>query len=121
MHMVSPDRITKLAERHYVKGSAHLYDFASHCYDEGMVEILREVARKELFYNYEPQEPSVEAKEAAAQVQKHYQLLAETLNEAQKEKLESYGEACQTLNALETGEEFIHGFIQGYQYLKEQG
>lgn len=120
MQMVSPTQITKLAEKYHVNGSARVIQFASSCYDKGMAEVLEEVARKELNHHYEPKEPTDDVKDAEAQVFNQYHLLEKTLTEEQKELLRIYDEAYQTLNAIETGEEFIQGFVHGYRYIKQE-
>lgn len=103
-----------------VNATAPVIHFASNCYDKGMVEILEEVARKELCHSHEPKEPPENVKEATEEVQRQYGLLEESLSEEQLGLLKDYDEACQTLNALETGEEFIQGFVRGYRYIKQE-
>lgn len=120
MLMVPPSRIKELAEKQGMKRVAPVLHFASECYDEGMVEILEEVAQKELYYNYDHREPSPKVKQASEHVLKQYQALEETLNEEQKDLLRQYDDASQALTAFEAGEEFIHGFVRGYRYLKQE-
>lgn len=119
MRIVTANRIAELANENKVKNLDPILIFAGNCYEAGMIEILREIAEKEL-ERFPSFKMSPYTNKVTKQVEEKYQLLKNSLNQPQIEVLEDYDDDFHSLIAAESGDYFVEGFVHGYKYLKTE-
>jgi hypothetical protein len=118
--MVSYGKLTELT-RHDRNISANSYDALTALYEAGMCDVLREVAILKSLQ--EPEEKrgvntkqyvDAQKKLVDSQIKLH-----DTLSEEQQDLFREMDTDHSLLNAIESDEFFIKGFIAGYRFLKE--
>ncbi|WP_407270007.1 DUF6809 family protein [Radiobacillus sp. PE A8.2] len=94
-------------------------DFATACYERGMEEVIKDIAFLELD-KFDPIKIRNSTMRLNQVCQQRFDELESLLTSEQKEQLRAYEEAYANFLGAESGDHFIHGFISGYRYLKNQ-
>ncbi|OKL35381.1 hypothetical protein BLL40_15810 [Domibacillus mangrovi] len=119
--MVTTSRIADIAEETSLKVSLdHTLGFGIACYDSGMVEVLRDIAMEELETLTEGVPMTVHTRELTEETEKSYQAIYNGLDQKEKELLHDFQDKFYDMLLAEVGDHFIHGFVQGYRYLKNR-
>lgn len=95
-----------------------ILDFVIACYDSGMVEVIREIAIRDLYTGGGLVNQSKYARKMHAAAEEKYQTLESKLNEEERKLLADLDDAFNDVMAAETYDYYIEGFVRGYRYLK---
>ncbi|MFD2613565.1 hypothetical protein [Paenibacillus gansuensis] len=97
----------------------HLSPFdGTRLFEEGMVEVLRELALTTLFAMDVPASDAYFKAEEVTE-NKRDSMLTSALPDHQKEALIEYEEALNFSRLLENEDHFVAGFLAGYRFLKQ--
>ncbi|OKL36235.1 hypothetical protein BLL40_11515 [Domibacillus mangrovi] len=119
--MVTTSRIADIAEETSLEVSLdHTLGFGTACYDSGMVEVLRDIAAEELETLIEGVPVTVHTRELTGKTEESYQTIYNGLDQKEKELLNVFQDNFHDMLLAEAGDHFIHGFVQGYRYLKNR-
>lgn len=114
--MVSPMTISKIAGRFNNISYDYAGSFGVACYEEGMKQVIKQIARISLFTGG-PIPQSKHARKATKKLENMYQNIVKALKDNDKQTLDKLGEAYSNVMAAECEDHYIEGFIRGYQYL----
>lgn len=117
--MVTPFTIARLADENEIKELHPVLGFGADCYEAGMIEVLKELAERELM-NLPPIKLSELTNGYQGKVDLHYLLLKNALTPQQIKLLEEYSDQFEFLNGSAASDYFIAGFLHGYRYLKSE-
>jgi predicted nucleotidyltransferase len=117
--MVNRKKVERIAKKelpHHIKID-HTIDFGIACYDSGMVEVIREIAVRDLSTGGGPVNQSKYAQKMHA-IAKKISNFRKKLNEEERQFLEDFDEAFNSALAAESYDHYVEGFVRGYRYVK---
>lgn len=116
-HMVCPSKIAKTAKNKVSMDNGNLV-FGTHCYEAGMVEVLKGIAMKELDEGDVCIETSKQVTKLNKKATEAYQALVNAVSNREVSLVKEMDEVYNLVAAAEAEDHFIEGFLRGYRYLK---